>query len=597
MIIVTRDNFDESIRHIGKCSSISIDTETTGLRPWHGDKLFAISLGTTKGSYYFDFRRDESVPEECQLSNFELEGFRKLCSHPDRFERVFFHNAKFDLAFLQNAGIYFRSKIYDTKTLARLYDNSLTDYSLASLAAMVGEKKGEEVEAYIEKHKLYTVVKYPHKQGSAKNKHFDKVPFSVMSVYAAQDAKVTLKLGSVLYEKTPLQVRDNESKLTPILHKMQDTGVLVDLEYCKSAAGFYSSEMKRLEADFITHTGQVFKLSNKILKEILKDEELIFNERTATGQVNPDFSTEVLETFKHPVAKTVVEWRHAKSQANYFKGFIYHADEWGIIHSNLNSDGTVTGRFSSSDPNLQNCVKEDGSENPYPVRRAIIPRPEYFFAMFDMDQAEYRLMLDYACTIVGYETPLVKSIKEGLDVHEATAQIAGITRKEAKSTNFCVLYGGGDQKLADLLGTDKYKAKAIKAHIFNAAPEIKYLIEKVRDKAKLKRQIHNWLGRIYQFKFEEEYKAPNTLIQGGVADIVKVGMVKIDEFLAPHKSRLVLNIHDELVIETHKSEKHLLPEIKKLLESVYPAKFLPLTFGCDHSFRSLGDKVKGYPNG
>ena len=216
---------------------------------------------------------------------------------------------------------------------------------------------------------------------------------------------------------------------------------------------------------------------------------------------------------------------------------------------------------------------------------------------------EYRLLLEVACLLVKRETNLVKLIKSGLDVHEATSQnvkqFSGIDipRKTAKIANFLTLYGGGIGKLSAALGTNTQAATKVRTAIFGAAPEIKTYIEEISRIAQERQYIINWLGRRVQLPNARlSYKAANYHISGGCADVVKVAMNRIDEYLLDKKSRMILTIHDELPIEVHESEIAEVPRVvKEIMESVYKAKYLDLTTGMEYSSKSLGDKIKGFP--
>jgi DNA polymerase-1 len=222
--------------------------------------------------------------------------------------------------------------------------------------------------------------------------------------------------------------------------------------------------------------------------------------------------------------------------------------------------------------------------------------------MPDFDQMEFLLMLDRAAVQKKRPTELIKKILGGLDVHQATADVASqggnpITRNQAKTVNFLTLYGGGNAKLAAGLGCSLATAKKIRNAIFDAAPEIPDFIDAVCSVASSRQYVFNWAGRRCHFPNSEfAYRAPNYVIQGGCADIVKIAMNRIDDFLLDKRSKMLLTIHDELVIEVHFSELETVPKrVKEIMETVYPAQYLPLTCSMEHSFKSLGDKVKGFP--
>jgi len=296
--------------------------------------------------------------------------------------------------------------------------------------------------------------------------------------------------------------------------------------------------------------------------------------------------------------KVILEHRDAhKRKKTYFENFLFFADSQNVLHGNLNQAGTATGRFSANDPNMQNLTKEDEDEAPseaemaFPVRRAFIPRPGFCFFMPDFKQMEYRLLLDYA-----NEKEIIRQVMAGVDVHQATANLVGISRKEAKTFNFAFVYGAGVAKLAAQLKRTLEETKRLKYRISDTLPQTSKLIRNVMDSTAQRGFLTNWFGRRYIFpdpKFS--YKGPNYLIQGGCADIVKIGMNRCDDFLKNYKSQMVLNVHDEVVFEMHESELHLCEELCRILSSAYPYKFLPMEVDASHSWKSLHDKVKGFP--
>jgi len=201
-------------------------------------------------------------------------------------------------------------------------------------------------------------------------------------------------------------------------------------------------------------------------------------------------------------------------------------------------------------------------------------------------------MLDIGAQLVGRKTKLIDEVLSGKDVHQATADIAGITRKEAKTTNFLTLYGGGLNKLMEGLQCSEAKAKQIQHRIYKSAPEIWRFIGKTIEDVERRGWVYNWYGRRYAFPNRRfSYRAPNYLIQGGCADVVKIAMNHIHEYLRTYKSNMVMQIHDEIVIECHEDECDLMPQVKSIMEEVYPYKYLPLTCGIEWSDKSLADKI------
>ena len=262
------------------------------------------------------------------------------------------------------------------------------------------------------------------------------------------------------------------------------------------------------------------------------------------------------------------------------------------------------------------------------LRNCFETNTDYFW-MFDFDQQEYRLMLDYAA-----EMPVIEAIKGGLDVHSATEEVMEAeSRFEAKTINFMLLYGGGVAKLcqaickptfdeatlkevgklhywkkktpSEISALVRQPLKLVKSNLeqldiangkrekyFTKLPKVKKFVDEVIGSAKANGFIFNWYGRRYYFDRGWEYKAPNHLIQGGCADIVKISMVEIFELLQKHKSKLRLQVHDEFVISGYKNEQFLIPQIIKIMEGAYPYKHLPLTVGIEFSTKKWGEKTK-----
>lgn len=580
---------------------ISLDTETTGLQIHRADRIFSIIVGCARGAFYFNFR---AYPEEHGVPVLTREAvlphLRKLLEN----RIVYMHNAKFDIAALSHEEVTIQAKIFDTEVGARLEYNEHLTYSLADCAKRIGLEKSEAVDDYIKKHKLFEWRTIPGKKTRAKNKHYFKVPFHVIAPYGVRDAEVTFALGEhqtcaieafdAKYAERSngslSEVRNMEARLTPVLYKMERTGLLIDREYCGRAIEYYDEQARSAEVEFKKLVGVPLKDSGQHLAKVFSALGVAV-ETTAKG--NPSFTDECLEGINHPVVAEIRKYRSATKSANtYFRSFLFHADSNGRVHTNLRQAGTKTGRLSCSEPNLQNLTKDEEVGNLFPVRRAFIPSPGYFFCMLDYDQMELRLMLDYAG-----ETALSDKIMAGLDPHQATADMTGLTRRAAKTLSFGLIYGMGIAKLAASLGVNETQAREFKARYFSALPRVRRFIRMASERAEQTKLLRSWDGRAFHFPDPRfAYKGANSVIQGGCASIMKQGLIDIDHFLAGRKSRLVLTIHDEADLEIHESEAHIIPELAKILSTVYPQRYLPLTASPSYSFTSLGDPVEGLPD-
>lgn len=589
---VTAENFYDILKILRKEGLLAIDTETTGLKPFQGDILFSIIIASRDEVYYFNF--NEYANKEALDESFLLL-LKPLFADP--LKTWIAHNATFDMHILAKEGLYFAGDVVDLEMLSRVEYNFHLKHSLDAIAKRFGYEK-MEIKPRTQK------VTHPVLNKTTRLKHFNEVPFEEIYRYGSRDARITMDCYFMLAQKILLadqqtpenlpklhQVVANEVQLTKTIFNMEQTGVHVDINYCWAARKYNLDKMELAQKKFEELTGKPFKKSPKLFAELFGDLATI-----KTDKGNLKFDKDVMNDLDHPAAKIVVEISKYKKNVEYFENFIYYADDNDTIHTEFNQARTKTGRFSSSAPNLQNLTKPDKYEatdevDEFPVRRAIVPRPGYFFAMIDYKQKEFRLFLDLAG-----EAGLANKIKGGMDVHQATGENAGVKRAAAKAANFSIVYSSGDEKLAKTLGIPKASAKRIKASIFQSAPKIEPLINKVMRTAELRGYIFNWFGRRSYFPNRRmAYKAPNALIQGGCADILKIAMNRCDEFLKNYRSRMVMTIHDELVFEIAYGEEDIIPQLKEIMENVYNYRLLKLEVDVEYSNKSLADKSHEIP--
>ena len=570
---------------------LSVDTETTGLSPYKGDKLFSIMIGDGENEYYFNFN---SLAEKNSLLKYSLIPFLLPGAHT-----LFLHNAKFDMHFLYKEGLDLsdpRFTIHCTQAIGRVVKNDLLNYSLDSLAKEIGYEKSDEAKEWLIKNKGYDWIKRPGKASREKDFHYELVPFDIMFKYGCRDAEITHKLGmhqlNELHEMSVgnfsdvkvMNILHQERALTKVLFEMERTGIKVDEEYTIRARDHEQEVQRRCEGEFTSITGVPFKDSRSVLANAF---DKLGEPYPKTAKGNASFKNDVLEKMTTPLARVLQRQRKAhKSAGTYYSNFLYMMDADHTIHTNIKQGGTGTGRMSCAEPNLQNLTKkyEEGAE--FFVRKCFVPREGYKFAMIDYDQMEYRLMLEYA-----EQMELIEQVIGGVDVHTATAGVIGRSRSTAKKINFGLLYGMGVKKLGEDLGETYNSAKDIKEDYFSKLPDVAKLINGIISTARVQGNLFNRAGRVYRFEDPNfAYKAPNYLIQGHCADIVKKAMIDLHEYLRDKKSRMIMQIHDEILFEIHESEDSILPDLKRIMEEAFPYKLLPLTAGIETSAVSWNDK-------
>lgn len=594
LILVSRENFYECVAKIKESTYRSFDTETTGLHPHLGAVPFSMSISTPSSDYYFNWLdySDSNMPLLKELVLEEIH-WSLLGSLFDK-GLWFAHNALFDISMLRTKNIRPQGAIYCTMVGERLLFNEYfkgRPYSLDSCGNRRGYRKDDKVMEYIKNHNFYDKKKSPQ---------FYKVPYPIISKYAALDSFITLEIGMDQVTKlkdfrqsnphlpNPSDCLNNEIKLTGVLAEMKEVGIKVDTDATLESLDTIQKKRNLLLEEFENIGGRPFTDSSKELFLFFYDEKENFT-KTKTGNLSFDKKALALFANKEKV-DLVINIRKTKTLIDFLHTILEKKSEKDTLHTDFLSAGTRTGRFSSRDPNLQNLPKNRGENDPFTplIRRSFIPRNGYFFAMIDYDQIEYRLLLEYCGA-----KDLIEKVLSGLDVHSATAELAGCSRFQAKTVNFLTVYGGGVRLLASELGTTVEKAKEIQNSIFNAAPEIKAFIDACEKTARTREFLVTWNGRISRFPraMNKSRLATNTIIQGSAADVVKVAMVEcVSNFLKDKKSRLLLNIHDELIFEVHESERGIISELKRIMEEAYPYKKLPLTCGVDISMKNLHDK-------
>jgi DNA polymerase I-like protein with 3'-5' exonuclease and polymerase domains len=513
------------------------------------------------------------------------------------------HNAQYDLGWIRSMGWEVKGPVIDTMVTAALVDENRRSYSLNNLSIeMLGEMKSE------------TELKEEAAQrGLDAKAELWKMPAMAVGFYAEQDAVLTLKLWHHLktfVKKEQLQtIWNTEMELLPILIKMREVGIRIDLD----KAEILKKQFKTLESSLIT---EIKKLSGVAVdiwaaRSVAKAFDAVGIKYDLTEKSKaPSFTTNWLTNNEHPLAKLIREAREVNKLHSTFIDSFLRFSHKGRIHAEINqlrsdTGGTVSGRLSYSNPNLQQ-IPARNKEYGKLIRGLFLPEEGCKWGSFDYSQQEPRLVVHYAATtdkklggLAGADV-LIKAYREDdADFHQVVADMANIPRTQAKTINLGIFYGMGQAKLAKQLGITVEEAKAILAEYNSKVPFVKQLANRVQKQASETGAVKTIGGRKCRFNLYEPksyglflaltekeyimehgslssarramtYKALNRLIQGSAADQVKIAMVNC--YKAGHIP--MLQIHDELCfnIESENDEKNIINVMENSVELEVPNK-------------------------
>ena len=503
-----------------------------------------------------------------------------------------FHNAMYDVCWLRAAGLIIKGKIVDTMIAASLVNENRFKFDLNSLAKeYVGIGKDENV--------LRIAAK---DFGVDPKAEMWRMPAMYVGEYAERDAEVTLKLWQrlsiELHNEELMDIFNLETKLFPCLVDMRFKGVRVDLEHAAKLKKNLIIREDKILKNIKDLVG--FDIEINAARSIAKGFDKLKLPYDRTEKSNePSFTKNFLQNHPHPLPKAIADAREInKARTTFIDSITKHSSK-GRIHADINqirSDqgGTVTGRFSMSNPNLQQIPARHPELGPM-IRSIFIPEEKCKWGTFDYSQQEPRILVHYAKlqNLEGVDE-IVDAYNEGdADFHQVVADMAGIERKQAKTINLGLMYGMGKNKLMSELGLQKEAAEKLIRQYHAKAPFVKQLMDNVTRKAENRGKIRTLGGRACHFNFwtptqfgvftplpleqaRKEYdeplkraftyKALNKLIQGSAADMTKKSMVALYENgIIPH-----IQIHDEVDISIESPEQA--EKIIEIMESAVTLK-------------------------
>jgi DNA polymerase I-like protein with 3'-5' exonuclease and polymerase domains len=497
-----------------------------------------------------------------------------------------FHNAMYDVCWLRAAGVKINGHIVDTMVMSSLIDENRLSYTLNSISfEFLGEVKDEKA-----------LIEAAQSWGIDPKSEMYKLPAMYVGNYAEKDAKLTLELFKVLsreVQKQSLQnVFDLETQLFPCLTDMKFKGVRIDTEKAK----LLKQQLTKQEQEILLKVKQETGIEPQIWAArsiaTVFDKLGLHYERTEKS-LAPSFTKNFLQEHKHPIVQMIAKAREINKAHTTFIDTILKFTHKGRIHADINpirSDqgGTVTGRFSYANPNLQQIPARNKELGPM-IRSLFLPEVDHKWGCFDYSQQEPRLVVHYAATTepICFDESVTKIVEEfkndSVDFHKTVAIMANISRDQAKTINLGLFYGMGKAKLQAELGLNsKEEAENLFNQYHTNVPFVKELMNKTSAHAQSSGSIGTLLGRRCRFNkwepatfgmhtamsFEEAertygrgrirramtYKALNKLIQGSAADMTKKAMLDLyNEGIIPH-----IQIHDELdisVIDDNQAKK------------------------------------------
>ena len=576
-VIQSVDQLTNLVKKIKKNKLVSIDTETDSLNT-NLARLVGISISTNENeAFYLPF--EHKINKEDKFKNLDLTKCLKVLKSffEDKSVLKIGHNIKYDKIILSNSEINVYP-IDDTMLLSYVLDAGKIRHNLDDLARLYLNQE---------------TIKYSEVVGvGKKQKTFDEIAINDAYIYASEDADVTFKLYKILKKRVISEkifsVYENiEKPLINVLAKMEKDGIKVDTKKLRNLNTVFKKNLLKIEKEIFKLSGIEFNIASpKQLGEILFDKMgLEGGKKGKSGAYST--SVDVLENLSYQgnkIAEFLLEWRQiSKLISTYTDSLIKEANKkTSRIHTSYSMAATSTGRLSSTDPNLQNIpIKTYEGKK---IRGAFIAKEGFKLVSLDYSQIELRLLAHIAKV-----KNLKKAFDNNADIHSNTAaQIFNVKlndvnedlRRKAKTINYSIIYGISAFSLAKRLKIERSEADTMLKEYFKNYKEILDYIDQTTNFCKKNGFVETLFGRkCYieginnknpSFKNFAIRAAVNAPIQGSAADIIKKAMIKIDNYLDKKKSRskMILQVHDELLFEIHETEiTSLSMDIKKIMEN------------------------------
>jgi DNA polymerase I len=586
-LITDISQIDEWVLEAEETGEIAVDTETSSLDPHQAD-LVGISLCSKIGKACYIPVGHKS--QKCLNKDTVIKKLKPLLEDPSI--KIIGQNIKYDFIVLFKQGIII-SSMEDTMLMSYVLDAGKNRHNMDTLSQI---------------HLGHKTISFKEIVGTGKKEiNFSEVEIDKAKDYAAEDADITFRLYKKFVKNLKLEKMINiyevfEKPLIKILAFMEMEGIQVDSKFLKSLSSKFEKKIKSLEKEVFKISKKEFNIASpKQLGEIIyNDLKIVGLKKTKKGSFATNAS--VLEdlAFKgHKFPKLVLDWRQVSKLKNTYSDSLpeYINPTTKRVHTSFLLAATTTGRLASSDPNLQNIPIK--SENGKDIRKAFTAKKDHLLISADYNQIEMRILADLADV-----KELKKAFKNNEDIHSLTAsQIFNIDikkvnqdhRRKAKAINFGIIYGISQYGLAKQINVSNYEAEVFLDAYFAKFPEIKVYMDDTIKFCRKSGYVNNIFGRRSHFigindknfnvRNFQERAAINAPIQGSASEIMRLAMISLNQKLTDEKnikSKMLLQIHDELIFEIPKNdEKVMVKLIKEKMTSVaksdYHSFSTPLT--------------------
>ena len=571
--IITKENELLSIiEDIKKKKFFSFDLETSSL-DYMEAKIIGISIALSdKKSYYIPIGHSSNIKYKQLSEKYVLDNLKPILQS-EKLKKIG-HNLKYDRNVLVNYNINLVGIEHDSMLLSYVYDSTAIRHGLDNAA---------------EKYLSHKTIHYEDVAGKgAKQIPFADVDIDIAAEYACEDAVISLELYNYLWSKVSKDKNivkvysDIEMPLVPILSKIETNGVLIDSKALQKLSKDLDKELNEIESKCFKITNKEFNLNSpKQLQEILYDElKIPVSKKTPTGKPSTDEDTLQFLAQTNELPKLILEYRSLnKLKTGYTDKLPLQISKTsGRVHTSYQQAITSTGRLSSTDPNLQNIpIKTSRGKK---IRKTFIAQGEKRIFAADYSQIELRIMAH-----LSEDKNLLKAFKNKIDIHSFTASeifaidienVSTDDRRAAKAINFGLIYGMSSFGLSKQLGIPISAAKDYMDVYFERYPRIKSYMNQIKDFAKNNGYVETIYGRklylpeissknVQRRKYAER-TAINAPVQGSAADIIKIAMIQIDQWLSNNKSdtKMIMQVHDELVFEI--PEKNAVADVENIIK-------------------------------